>query len=104
MSIGTLKVTPEEMVAAASELSGCVNRMNECFNQMKNLMAASNSYWVGEAGDAHRRLYEQQIPKTEEIISRYNEHVRDLNEMAGVYSEAESAADSIADELPASIL
>lgn len=98
--IGTLKVSPEEMQAAASELSGYVSTMNECFQQMKNTMSQTASYWVGEAGNAHRALYQEQVQKTEEIIARYTEHVRDLNTMAGVYSEAESQAEAKADELP----
>lgn len=98
--IGTLKVSPEEMQAAASELSGYVSTMNECFQQMKNTMSQTAVYWVGEAGDAHRQLYQDQVAKTEEIIARYTEHVRDLNTMAGVYSEAESQAQSKAEELP----
>lgn len=98
--IGTLKVSPEEMQAAASELSGYVSTMNECFQQMKNTMNQSASYWVGEAGNAHRKLYQDQVQKTEEIIARYTEHVRDLNTMAGVYSEAEAQAEAKADELP----
>jgi len=100
LPIGVIKVTPEEMISAASELSGYVNTMNECFQQMKNTMAQSESYWVGEAGEAHRRLYQEQVAKTEEIIARYTEHVRDLNTMAGVYSQAESEAEAKADELP----
>lgn len=98
--IGTLKVTPEEMVSAASELSGYVSNMNECFNQMKNTMSQTANYWVGEAGDAHRQLYQEQVAKTEEIIARYTEHVRDLNAMAGVYDEAEKQAEAKAEELP----
>lgn len=98
--IGTLKVAPEEMIAAASELSGYVSAMNDCFTNMKNTMAQSSSYWVGEAGDAHRKLYQEQVAKTEEIISRYTEHVRDLNAMAGVYIEAEQTAQAKAEELP----
>lgn len=99
-AIGVIKVTPEEMAAAASELSGYVSTMNECFQQMKITMQQSESYWVGEAGEAHRKLYQEQVASTEEIIARYNEHVRDLNTMAGVYSEAEAQATAKADELP----
>ncbi len=102
--IGVITVTPEEMVSAASELSGYVSTMNECFQQMKNTMAQTEGYWVGEAGEAHRKLYQEQVAKTEEIIARYTEHVRDLNAMAGVYTEAEQTAQNLADELPMSIL
>lgn len=102
--IGTLKVSPEEMQAAAAELSGYVSTMSNCFQQMKTIMTQSASYWVGEAGNAHRQLYQDQVQKTEEIISRYTEHVRDLNAMAGVYIESEQQAQMKADELPMSVL
>ena len=102
--IGTLKVSPEEMQAAASELSGYVSAMEQSFQAMRNVMDGSASYWVGVAGDAHRQLYQQQVSKTEEIIARYSEHVADLNTMAGVYTEAEASAQSRAEELPNSIL
>ena len=98
--IGKLKVSPEEMAAAASELSGYVNRMRDCFQSMRRTMQSSSAYWVGEAGNAHRQMYEEQVEKTEDIIARYTEHVRDLNAMAGVYAEAESSAEAKADELP----
>lgn len=104
LPIGVITVTPEELASAASELSGYISTMNDCFQQMKATMAQTEGYWVGEAGDAHRQLYTEQVAKTEEIISRYTEHVRDLNTMAGVYSEAETQAAAKAEELPASIL
>ena len=100
-TIGTLQVTPEEMQSAASQLSGYLSNMQSCFDAMKNTMTGTIGYWVGEAGDAHRRLYQSQVTKTEEILRRYQEHVRDLNAMAGVYAEAEQAAANEADQLPA---
>lgn len=102
--IGTLKVTPEEMQAAANELVTYVNEMSACFDTMKNTMSASANYWTGEAANAHRLLYTEQIPKTEEFIARCNEHIRDLNTMAGVYSQAETDATRTAEELPVSTL
>lgn len=97
---GTLKVSPEELAAAASELSAYVSNMNECFSQMQKTMTQSVSYWVGEAGDAHRQLYEEQVEQTREIIARYTEHVRDLHEMTGIYTEAESTVLNRVEELP----
>ena len=99
-SIGTLQVTPEEMRSAASQLSEYLQNMQSCFDVMRNTVAGTEGYWVGEAGDAHRRLYHSQVEKTEEILRRYQEHVRDLNTMAGVYDDAERAAAREADQLP----
>lgn len=102
--IGTLKVTPEEMREAASTLHRHVITMNDCFGQLKNIMTGMDAYWVGEAADAHKALYVEQVPKTEEFIARCNEHVADLNAMAGVYAEAEQSAMQAAEELPISDL
>lgn len=102
--IGTLKVSPEEMQAAASELSGYVSAMEQSFQAMRMIMGDSVSYWVGIAGDAHRHMYQQLVAKTDEIIARYSEHITDLNAMAGVYGDAEGSAQSVAEELPNSIL
>lgn len=101
---GRLLVSPEQMTAAASELSVCIKEMETCFQNMQTTVNGSVSYWEGKAGQAHRELYEKQVSKTEEIIRRYLEHVRDLNEMAGVFAEAEARATALAEELPASIL
>lgn len=99
-TIGVLQVTPEEMQSAASQLAGYLKTMEEAFASMKTTMQGTSGYWVGEAGDAHRRLYEGQISKTEEIIARYQEHVTDLNAMAGVYGQAEQTAAATAEQLP----
>lgn len=103
-TIGTLQVTPEEMLSAASQLSGYLSTMQDAFAGMKNTMSGTEAYWVGAAGDAHRQLYQEQVSKTEEIIRRYQEHVTDLNAMAGVYSDAEQSAVTLADQLPVSDL
>ena len=101
---GILKVTPEELISAAGELAGHIGRMTNCFDTLKRTMQNTGSYWTGEAATAHRELYTQQIPQTEEFIRRLNEHVKDLNTMAGVYQEAEQTATNKAEELPVSML
>lgn len=104
MAIGTLTVTPEELQNASSVLAGYVRNMEACFSEVKRTMNASSTYWVGEAGDAHRALYESKVSETEEFIARCEEHIRDLNEMAGVYTEAENTAINEIEQLPLSNL
>lgn len=102
--IGTLSVSQEEMRAAASELSGYISNMEGCFQRMKRTMDLTNGYWIGDAGDAHRQLYQEQIDDVEEILARYQEHVRDLNEMAGLYTDAVTRIAAMIDELAPSEL
>ena len=102
--IGTLIVSQEEMRAAASELSGYISYMDGCFQRMKRTMDLTNGYWTGDAGDAHRQLYQEQVENIAQIIARYQEHVRDLNEMAGLYSDALSRIATMIDGLAPSEL
>ncbi len=98
--IGVLKVSPEEMQTAAGELNAYTNEMNQSFDDMRRIVSQTSNYWIGEAGDAHRALYEEKVGMIQEILARYREHVSDLYAMAGVYREAETLAQSTAEELP----
>lgn len=97
---GTLIVSKEEMQAAASELSGYVSQMESSFELMQRTMERTSGYWTGDAGDAHRQLYLDQIENTRQIIARYQEHVQDLNAMAGVYETHVRTVASMIDEIP----
>lgn len=98
---GHITVTPEELVAQADQVRNAAREMQESFNRMKDLVNETGNYWKGEAADAHREGYTKNQTSIEQIIARYQEHVRDLEAMAGVYREAEIAATNMADELPA---
>lgn len=105
MSIaGRLTVTPEELVAQADRVRTSAKSLQERFDQMKRLVDETEYYWKGEAAEAHREGYHKNRSAIEEIISRYQEHVRDLETMAGVYREAETTSTNLADELAASTL
>ena len=101
---GQLTVTPEELANQAGQVSGAAKDLQQSFSRIKTLVNETDNYWRGDAADAHREGYNKNQSKIDEIIARYNEHVRDLEAMAGVYREAEATAASMADELPASTL
>ena len=101
---GRLLVTPEELSTQSGQVRNASGELKTCFDQLKNLISDSAYYWKGEAAEAHRENYNKNQNTIDEIIARYNEHVKDLEVMAGVYREAEAAAANLADELPASML
>ena len=101
---GTLKVDPEVLRAQSSTVENERKKMQGYFEDLRSVIEGSSGYWIGEAGDAHRKLYLSRIGKVEEMLARYQEHVRDLQIMAGVYTEAEAKATSQAEALPASTL
>ena len=74
----------------AIEVQRLVNNMRGDFNELAAAVNSTRQFWIGEAGDLHRRLYDQQSGNVDEIIRRLTEHPRDLMIMAGVYDDAEN--------------
>lgn len=98
---GQIIVTPEELSAQAEQVRAATKDLQDSFGRMKNLISDTQNYWKGEAAETHRESYRKNETSIEKIVARYQEHIRDLEQMAGVYREAETAAANMADELPA---
>lgn len=103
-NLGQLTVTPEELDAQATAVEAKLSVMKELFEDVNTLVSGTESYWIGMAGDAHRESYHSRMDGIQEMLRRYEEHVRDLRRMAGVYQTAEKAATFVADTLPTSQL
>lgn len=101
---GQIIVSTNELRTQANAVKAQLSKMRQSFEDLKSQMSGTQAYWIGEAGDAHRRMYTGKLEKIEEVLRRYTEQVRDLEIMAGVYEEAEAQALSAADSLPASTL
>lgn len=100
----TLKVTPEVLHSKAELVNTKVSTMTKEFDKMSSLISRSNSYWVGKAGEVHRKTYLEKQPDIEDIFKRLNEHVRELHQMATVYIETEKATTEVAEALPNDII
>lgn len=101
---GQITVTTEQLRAQATEVKNLLDTMTNQFTYLKDTVNGTSSYWIGEAGDTHRKQYIIRISKIEEMFARYTEHVTDLEKMAGIYEEAETVSAEVADELPISTL
>ncbi|MBT9651482.1 hypothetical protein GPK60_00095 [Ruminococcus sp. MCC718] len=101
---GQIIVTTEQLRTQASTVRTDLRTMQSQFDKLKGLINGSANYWIGEAGNAHRKQYTSRITRIEEMFKKYQEQVKDLEEMAGVYEAAEAAAANAANSLPASTL
>ena len=54
-----LKVSPEALRSAAQTAQSHINKMVQLFEAVDQLVSRSQGYWQGEAGDFHRKSYEQ---------------------------------------------
>lgn len=99
-----LKVTPEELHRQSGVVSKNVSSIKEDFREIEFKVRSTASYWKGEAADSFRAMYSSYLDEIAEIIARLIEHIIDLNEMAGVYEEAESDVQEIIEALPTDVI
>lgn len=99
-----IKVTPEELYAKSQSISSILAKTQQNFQEMEDVINKTEGYWIGEAGEAHREMFRDMTPHIEEITKRITEHIRDLNEIAGVYQETEREIQEIAEQLPADVI
>lgn len=99
-----LNVAPEILEQQANVVRNQLMDMQETFNALRSLVEGSSGYWIGEAAEAHRRAYLNQMTNIDDMFRRYQEHIVDLEGIAGIHREAEAASTTFADELPESTL
>lgn len=100
----TIRVSTEELAAAADQVQNAVNDLNNRFSSIEASVNRSSGYWQGEAAEKHRRVYREMKETLDEIMSRLSEHVTDLRSMAQIYSEGESQIQELSQDLPADVI
>lgn len=88
---GTLRVTPEQLEAAAGEFSAKGTTVSNLTSQMTQLVEGLGSVWEGEAATAYTAKFRQLDDDIQKMNRMIQEHSKDLTEMARVYREAENA-------------
>ncbi len=99
-----LRVTPEVLEGKANEVTGLVNTISNNFQIISNIIQRTGGYWLGEAGDKHRQLYNDKRDEIETMMRRLMEHPKDLLVMAGIYKETEGINLTISQALPGNVI
>lgn len=86
---GTLRVTPEQLEATATEFSSKGTTVANLTTQMTQLVEGLASSWEGEAATAYVTKFRQLDDDIQKMTRMIQEHANDLNEMARVYRDAE---------------
>lgn len=87
---GMLKVTPEKLLQASGEFSALGNQMKSLTGEMMNLVQGLKGIWQGEAALAYGNQFSSLQTDMDKLYRMVQEHVTDLQEMAGHYQRAES--------------
>lgn len=107
MAIGgnvIIKVNPEVLVQKSGEVSADIKKLSTCFDDLERIVNRTSYYWIGEAGDMHRKLYQEQKENVDEMMRRLEEHPRDLLDIAQKYVDVENVAGTIANELSGNVI
>lgn len=100
----SIKVRPEVLVEKSQEVSASIRKMASCFDDLERIINRTSYYWIGEAGDMHRRLYQEQKDNVDEMMKRLKEHPEDLLTISQNYVQVEQAVETIANELSGDVI
>lgn len=99
-----VKVSTEILNQKADSVNKSILVMENCFQELANIMDRTGYYWIGEAGEQHRRMYAEQRQNVDEMIRRLKEHPRDLQAISQNYVVTEKAVQEIATALPGDVI
>lgn len=103
-TIGTIVVDPEGLVAKSTDLKNKVGSLATQFEVMNNLMKRTESYWLGEAGNYHRDMYNRSVEDNETLVKRIEEYSAKLENIAMNYRSTDNKQIQEAGALPGDVL
>ena len=99
-----LKVTPEQLLTKAETTKSNIAKLSESFEKISSIIEGTQHYWIGEAGDLHRKLYTDENEEIQEMLARFLEHPTDLELIAKNYLNIEDEVENLALELPGDVI
>lgn len=99
----TLKTAPECMRKQAYIVADEINAMTDVLGELETIVSRTAHYWIGEAGDHYRMLYEENKKEIHEILTRFMEYPGQLMQAAQIYEE-ENRDEMAPNPLPGDII
>lgn len=98
-----IKVTPAELRNQSNQVLADIKAIEKHWKSIGDIVTGTKNYWEGDASNTHIRIYRDVEDDVNKIIDRLKENPVKLQTMAGIYDEAESAAEAKAAELPTDV-
>lgn len=90
-----IKVSPDKLNQAASEISGIQSSITNITGTMTSIVQSMSTEWQGDASQTYIQKFTGLQDDMQRMSAMLNEHVNDLQQMAATYQQAESNAASI---------
>ncbi len=98
---GTILVSPQELQEKAELAYGRIADCSSALDKISRTLAASDSYWQGDAGDAARLVCNAVVQDARDALEELKGYPKDLLAYQGLYSEVifrtESLANAVSD-------
>lgn len=99
-----IRVSTEQLRAKAEEVSRLAGLLKTSMDNLEQKIVATKSYWIGEAGDLHRSVFNEKRDDIANMLKRLNEHPRDLIAIADVYEGVEREVSSMSQSLDEEVI
>ena len=98
-----LRTTPAQFVDQAEMVSDKINAVAGALDELEAVILRTSHYWIGEAGDYYRILYEENREEIQEIIKDLSAHPTELLKMAQLAAKT-SPGDELSEPLSGDVL
>lgn len=87
---GIIKVDPQKLISTANEFDTTGGQVKNLTDQMLSIVDSLKPVWEGEAATTYNTKFHQLEDDMGRMYRMVTEHVKDLNEMAQQYINAEN--------------
>lgn len=99
-----VKVSTEVLRDKAQNVTANIRKMESCFRELEGIISRTGYYWIGDAAEQHRKIYNNQRESVEQMIKRLKEHPGDLLAISQNYDLAEKQAAEAGSRLPGNVI
>lgn len=103
---GTIMITvsPEVLVKQAEEVRQLGIDMKKRFYSLQTMVERTKGYWIGDAAELHRKIFDEHKDDIEHMLRRLMEHPDDLLAISENYNMAEKNNLGFVAELDADVI
>ena len=98
------EVRTEELRQAGRQIEVHTAALQRQLEDMQHTVQRTAGCWEGEGGSLCRDAFRSFRDEIETLVARLRQNVTDLETIAGVYEESETAASQMAEELPDNLI
>ncbi len=85
-----IRVTPDKLISTANQFDALNNEIRNITSTMLQQIRALGSGWTGEASNAYLTRFQNHETDMAKMYKMISTYCRNLNEMAQIYSQAET--------------